>query len=269
MDTSEHSLDKKNIDSLFAEHKRSFKQWIKDNQIGIYATVIFHLLVFLALAINQIRIINKDEVVYFELTHEIIEEKDPEIADEEEREKLQDELDRMLRDMPPANVNIPNLTMNAGANGSASGSGHGNSPTFFSTRNTSSLKQEREKQEQEKEQTNPKQGADDVNVNENPAGETGEAYKGPSIVSYFLEGRTAISMPVPAYKCLNGGDVTVIIEVNRLGYVTSVDIEEKNSSKDDCLRTSAKLAAQTARFTASPTSAASQKGNIVYRFVPQ
>ena len=96
-----------------------------------------------------------------------------------------------------------------------------------------------------------------------------EAYQGPSVISYSLDGRKAMSLPVPAYKCMGGGDVSVSIIVNRKGYVVGVKIIESVSSPDQCLRDYALRAASASRFTASQDAAERQAGEIVYRFVAQ
>ncbi|MDR1593728.1 MAG: energy transducer TonB [Prevotellaceae bacterium] len=264
MDTSEHSIDKDKLDALFVEG-RSLKQWIKDNQIGIYTTIIFHLVIFLAMALNEIRTLTMPpksiELVFQDF------EKEPEITPVDEQKKIEEELNKMLREMPNSDVRLPNLTMNAAAQGSESGRGQG-SVSFFSNRNSSSIREEREKKEKVQEK-NKNTGVDDIRTDEStPDGEESQAYKGPSIVSYYLEGRTAIHLPVPAYKCLNGGDVTVLIEVNNLGYVIGAEIDKRNSHNDDCLHRAAIDAAERARFSTLQKSG-NQKGNIVYRFVPQ
>jgi TonB family protein len=265
MDTPEHSVDRKKLDALFVEDK-SVKRWIKDNQIGIYTAVIFHLLVFLALALNEIRI-RTSPPKSIELALQTIEQK-PEITPEDEKKKIEEELNKMLREMPNPNIRIPNLTMNAAAQGNESGRGQGYSVSFFSGRNSSSIREEREKREKSLEEKKDT-GIDDINPNETVSEQNdGQAYKGPSIVSYYLEGRTAIHLPVPSYKCFKGGDVTVLIEVNALGYVVGAEIDRKNSSNDECLHRAAIDAAERARFSTLQKSP-NQKGNIIYRFVSQ
>ncbi|MDR2287157.1 MAG: energy transducer TonB [Prevotellaceae bacterium] len=263
MDTPEHFIDKDKFDALFVEDK-SLKQWIKDNQTGIYTTVIFHLVIFLALALNEIRtrtIQSKSmELIFQNVEHE------PEITTEEEQKKIEEELDKMLREKPDPDIRLPNLTMNAAAQGSESGRGQG-PVSFFSNRNSSSIREEREKREKMQEEKK-NMGVDDVPTDEPAHNEESQAYKGPSVVSYYLEGRTAIYLPVPAYKCLKGGDVIVLIEVNSQGYVVSATIDKRNSSNDECLHRAAIDAAERARFTTLQKSG-NQKGNIVYRFVPQ
>jgi TonB family protein len=264
MDTPEHTVNKEKLDALFVED-RSVKQWIKDNRIGIYTTVIFHLLIFLSLALNEIRI-REIHAKSIELLLQSVEQ-EPEITPETEEKKIEEELNRILREMPNPDVRLPNLTMNAAAQGSASGRGQG-AATFFSSRNSASIRAEKEKREQaqnEKKDT----GLDDITEDETAqGGEESQAYKGPSVVSYYLEGRVAVHLPVPSYKCLNGGDVTVLIEVNGRGYVVNAEIDKRYSSSDECLHRAAIDAAERARFSTASNSA-NQKGNVVYRFVAQ
>ena len=96
-----------------------------------------------------------------------------------------------------------------------------------------------------------------------------ETYTGPSVISYTLDGRKAMNLPVPAYKCMGGGDVSVSIIVNRKGYVVGTKIIESVSSPDQCLRDYALRAAGRSRFTASQDAPERQAGEIVYRFIAQ
>lgn len=95
------------------------------------------------------------------------------------------------------------------------------------------------------------------------------SYKGPSVVSYELEGRKASKLPIPAYRCIGGGEVKVIITVDNSGTVTGADIDESASSPDKCLRDFAKRAARLSRFSADPKATPRQKGYIVYSFIAQ
>jgi TonB family protein len=241
------------------------KHWIKNNQTGIYTTVIFHLLIFLALAFNEIHMRTMPPKS-IELIFQSVEQ-EPDISPEEERKKIEEELNKMLREIPNPDVTLPNLTMNAAARGSESGRGQGSTASFFSSRNSASIREEREKREKMQEQKDT--GIDDI-ASDEPAQEQedGQAYKGPSIVSYYLEGRTAIHLPVPSYKCFRGGDVTVLIEVNSQGYVVSSEIDKRHSDIDECLQRAAIDAAERARFSTVQKSE-NQRGNIVYRFVSQ
>lgn len=94
-------------------------------------------------------------------------------------------------------------------------------------------------------------------------------YQGPSVLSYSLSGRKGSYLPIPAYKCVGEGEVTVIITVDPSGRVTNAKIQDEVSSSDTCLRNYALKAARSSRFSANPGAPSRQIGNIVYSFVAQ
>ncbi|MCR4859891.1 MAG: TonB family protein [Bacteroidales bacterium] len=94
-------------------------------------------------------------------------------------------------------------------------------------------------------------------------------YSGPSVVSYYLEGRKASKLPIPAYRCMGAGQVTVLITVNPSGTVIAAKVDESVSSKDGCLRSFAIRAARLSKFSAKADAAPKQQGNIVYEFIAQ
>ena len=95
------------------------------------------------------------------------------------------------------------------------------------------------------------------------------AYSGPSVVSYWLEGRKASKLPIPAYRCMGAGQVTVLISVDPGGTVRDARVDDAVSSKDKCLRDFAVRAARLSKFSAKADAPAKQQGNIVYEFVAQ
>ena len=96
-----------------------------------------------------------------------------------------------------------------------------------------------------------------------------EAYSGPSVLSWSLDGRKATHLPIPAYRCIGAGEVTVIITVNNQGSVVDAKIDDGASSKDGCLRNFATRAARLSKFNASTTAPARQMGTITYAFIAQ
>ena len=112
------------------------------------------------------------------------------------------------------------------------------------------------------------QGEDAVATNNNNLPDSNAPqYKGPSVISYSLDGRKAMSLPVPAYKCQGGGDVSIQITVNRKGYVTAAAVI--GNVADECIVKSAVAAAKKSRFRASSIAPEKQIGEIVYRFIAQ
>ena len=94
-------------------------------------------------------------------------------------------------------------------------------------------------------------------------------YSGPSVLSWNLEGRKASTLPIPAYRCMGGGEVTVIIGVDKSGKVIYAKVQEDTSSPDQCLRNFAIRAARMSRFSSSMSAPDRQMGDIVYQFIPQ
>lgn len=94
-------------------------------------------------------------------------------------------------------------------------------------------------------------------------------YSGPSVVSYYLEGRKASKLSIPAYRCMGAGEVTVLITVDNSGTVIAAKVDESVSSTDGCLRSFAIRAARLSRFSADAKAPARQTGNIVYKFIAQ
>ena len=102
-----------------------------------------------------------------------------------------------------------------------------------------------------------------------PARKEVREYSGPSVVSYYLEGRKASKLPIPAYRCYGGGMVTVLISVDNAGNVMAAKVQEDGSTDDKCLREFAVRAARMSKFSSDPKAPAHQAGNIVYQFIAQ
>ena len=96
-----------------------------------------------------------------------------------------------------------------------------------------------------------------------------QAYSGPSVLSWQLDGRKATHLPIPAYRCIGAGQVTVIITVNNQGTVVDAKIDDGASSNDGCLRSFATRAARLSKFNAYSTAPARQLGKITYAFIAQ
>lgn len=96
-----------------------------------------------------------------------------------------------------------------------------------------------------------------------------EKYSGPSVLSYTLDNRKSTVLRIPAYKCYNSGDVTVIITVNRSGKVIKAEVLEAVSSNDECLKRASVEAAKRSWFNASDSAPKEQRGEILYRFIAQ
>lgn len=230
-----------------------------DDKAGLYITVIFHLMVIIVLLVSQISSALKRENS-FVLDFSKQERVEKEQAERNLKEEVSERLDRMLA--AASGVPIRNVAVDRGA--------------LKDDRNTNAeeLYKEAEKLAQEL-KNGPKidEPDEDYVAVSKPSQQKEESkkssYKGPSVVSYELDGRKASKLSIPAYRCLGAGHVTVIITVDPSGKVLNAKVQDEVSSDDKCLRDFAIRAARLSRFSASGTAPARQTGNIVYLFVAQ
>ncbi len=236
----------------------------KDKKAGLYLTIAVHLMVLIVLLSARIGFELKEEISFvLDFTKQDQIEKDQEKA--RLKEEVSNELDRLLSGEERSRY-IRNVA------------------TDVSDLSKTPLKDDRfkdpgkvyeeaqrlqDKLDASKKELALEQGSDDV-VIENAEKEVKTAsYKGPSVISYSLGGRKAMSLPIPVYKCQGGGDVYVAIIVNRKGYVTAASVIAAASSSDKCLQEFAIRAAKSSRFTSSGSAPEKDAGEIVYRFIAQ
>lgn len=230
-----------------------------DDRAGLYITIIFHLMVVIVLLVCQISSALKRENT-FVLDFSKQEKVEKERAERNLKEEVSERLDRMLAEA--AGVPVRNVAVDRGA--------------LKDDRNTDAEELYREAEKLAQDLKNgPKldEPDEDYAAVSKPVQQKEEqkksSYKGPSVVSYELEGRKASKLSIPAYRCLGAGHVTVVITVDPSGKVLNAKIQDEVSSDDRCLRDFAVRAARLSRFSASGTAPARQVGNIVYLFVAQ
>jgi hypothetical protein len=264
------------------KQKTTFSGFFRKHSSGIYGTIIFHLIVAIILISSQIYsyTIDSKETIFlvfppdkeaFVPVHKssaVLPNTSSQPArtpiassvPENKRAQLSKELDRLIANGTPRNVAVD--------------ASQRSQPLRDDRRTNASQLYEEAREVQQRidaarREAALRQGSDDMATATAPPPPTAESYKGPSVLSYDLGGRKHLSLPLPVYQCYGGGDVIVQIEVNQRGYVTSVSIQVSASVDNDCLYEAAKRAALRSRFTVDANAPASQKGNIVYRFMPQ
>jgi len=240
-----------------------------EERAGIYVTVIIHLTVIIVLLIAQIGA-SRDKENSFVLDFTKQEEVERQIREAQQlkeqmervqavREALHNSIQQELGERPK------NVAVDRGGN-------------MKDDRGTDSKKlyEDARKLEQElKKGYTP----DKVNVDEgeiaadSKSQEKGDndrpQYSGASVLSWQLDGRKAVSLPKPAYKCYGSGTVTVLIVVDKAGKVLEASIQE--GASDPCLQSNALRCAKSSRFNASndPKIPDRQTGNIIYEFIAQ
>lgn len=243
---------------------KGFKQ-SKESKVGLYTTVIFHLVIVIILLISSIGVTMQKEssfVLDFSKQEQI--EKEKEIV--EFKEKVSKELDQMIAQS--RNQRVRNVAVDAGEKLKDDRSKNPSQVYNEARRLQNSLDAARQRS-----MALDKEDADHyASLNKSREEEQSsntKAYSGPSVISYTLDGRKAQYLPVPAYKGYGSGDVAVKIYVNMKGRVVDAEVIESLSTSDSSLWDFAIAAAKRSRFTASTTAPATQIGEIVYRFIAQ
>ena len=233
----------------------------RENNAGIYLTISVHLIVLIVFLIYQIQFELKQEVA-FVLDFTKQEEAERLQQKAQLRAEVSEELDALLSGSAAAPRNV-----------AVDASERGRQLRDDRFRNPGQVYDEHQqlqaKLDASRRAAQQMQGSDDIAPQQQREQPQAETYKGPSVISYTLEGRKMTNSNVPAYKCLKGGDVTVMIAVNPKGYVLTASVVPEFSSSDPCLKASAMDAARRARFSESANAPPQQQGEIVYRFVAQ
>ena len=235
----------------------------KEKKTGFYATIIFHLVVLIIFLLTAIHGVVSEETS-FVLDFSKLEELEKIAKQEEVKAKASKEIDDLLSGkISPYEYRNVAVDRNAKP---LKDDRFKNPNQVYDEARELQKKLDASRAAALREQ----QGEDAATArNENLPSDNAPQYKGPSVISYSLDGRKAMSLPVPAYKCQGGGDVSIQITVNRKGYVTAASVIGNVSSADECIVRSAIAAAKRSRFTASSTVSDKQIGEIVYRFIAQ
>jgi len=233
----------------------------KENKVGLYATLAFHLVVLIILLSVSIgKIVSRENTFVLDFTKQ--EELEKELLQQERKEQFDKELDNIISS--PSNVR--NVAVDAGSK-----------LKDDRFKNPSEVYEEarelQRKLDKSKSDALAEQAAEEaVDLNADKAEEKKEetrAYSGPSVISWSLEGRKARVLPVPAYKGYGAGDVYVKIKVNRSGRVVAAAVITESSTSDKSLHEFAIDAARRSRFSGSDSAPDPQTGEIVYRFIAQ
>ena len=242
----------------------------KTNTSGLLITVIFHLTVIIVLLVQQLHVAKqREESFVMDFTkQEEIERQEKELEEllkeMEKKEEILKKLEQKMASTPSKASEIKNLAVNSGGQ-------------LKDDRGTNADQLYKDAAKLEEKLKNGQKSAiheDAQNETVEHPGKSGndenkKEYSGPSVLSYTLDGRTATKLPIPAYKCYGGGQVTVIIQVGRNGNVLNAQINEAVSATDKCLREYALRAARQSWFSKSNTAPERQVGEIVYQFIAQ
>ena len=94
-------------------------------------------------------------------------------------------------------------------------------------------------------------------------------YKGESNITYYLENRYHVRLPIPVYLAQGGGKVVVDIVVDREGRVIKAEAQKNSTIRDKNIYSYAEVAASNTIFNADSSAPVEQYGTIHYTFVAQ
>ncbi|MGM9783881.1 MAG: energy transducer TonB [Candidatus Cryptobacteroides sp.] len=229
---------------------------------GILITVSIHLAVIIILLLTVVEpSIRKQSATYeFDFTKQDEIEK---LEKEVQRQKaLNDRLEKLLKENGVGSEPVRNVTVDRGS--------------LKDDRGTDAEKLYREAERIQKQYEEIMSRGDDSFIamkeprhSEKKEEEQKSVYSGPSVLSYEVPGRKGSYLPIPAYKCMGEGEVTVNVTVNPQGKVIAASVKDDVSSDDSCLRAYAVRAAQSSMFSSKAGAPAKEYGYITYRFIAQ
>ena len=238
------------------------RQQSKEKKAGVYTTIAFHLGVLIVLLLLSIGAVSRRENTFvLDFTSQ------ENLEREQQQMQIREEVSKALDEQIGASrQSIRNIRVDAGAQ--LKDDRYKDPSSIYKEADELQRKLDAAKAEAMREEEKAEDRVDLDNKDTEPSKDA-PAYRGPSVLSYTLEGRKARTLPVPAYKGFAGGDVYVAIEVNRSGRIISAKVIPGASSTDPQLQEYAVEAAMRSRFSAKNTAPEPQSGEIVYRFVAQ
>ena len=238
----------------------------KNRKVGLYTTLIFHLLLLIVLLSTGIGTLIKEETS-FVMDFTKIEEAEKRMLEEKKKIKLKDEAAKELEKILGA---APEKARNAVADRSSKESKFDMKEVYADNAKLQDRLRKSKKQaqlEKEAEEAaiaaenakNNKKSGKDVNV------------KGRVFVAYELDGRQRKYLPTPAYTCAGAGEVSVAVTVDYKGRVVKAEVIDGESTPDDCLRENAVRFAKISSFEADDSGKYPKKhvGTITYVFEAQ
>lgn len=98
-------------------------------------------------------------------------------------------------------------------------------------------------------------------------------YDGQVTAEFDLDGRKALGLDIPGYRCRGGGVVVVAIAVAPGGEVLTAEVRSVTTSgggsMSECLSEESLRSAQRCRFQSSASAPKRQEGTLTYRFIAQ
>jgi hypothetical protein len=236
--------------------------WLEEHAVGILMTTAVHLLIIMAVLILKVHAYTKRD---YQIVVDLTQINQEEVALQEQQETTHAFMQKMNEEYSVRNIPVNTAEKHAVENISKMVQDIKSEMNI--TDPPPAQPEDIARQEQELHENEAR--VYDEKYPENAAGER-TVYKGPTTVSYELNGRRHTWMPTPVYKCQGQGKIVIDIVVNPQGYVLVAEINKAGSdSQDPCLTAAAKRDAERSRFNHSSSSPSKQQGTISYMFMAQ
>ena len=252
------------LEELLEEPAERFVNFWRKHAVSILLILIFNVLIVIVLMSMSLR-----TYLPSEMRPVAIEFDDP--SAREALEKLYKEYEELVQanNTAPIRNIVVDATKAHELNAGLADDKHANANEIYDEMSRLRAELAEYKEAREQRENNATQGEVDLPPTTQPPTKKDNLYQGPSVLSYVLDGRSSVALPVPAYRCQTGGIVVVIIHVNKTGAVINAGINKQESQESECLHEAALKAAYRSRFNASPDAPELQVGMITYQFVRQ
>ncbi len=245
----------------FDDSRQDFILWIYDNRIGLIVTIVALITLSVAFVTAEISLRGQagEDIIYIDMG---------------ELELLEDERDRLLREVKERNKSIDwNSVRNTSSNENALNENlEDEKGTDVAKLNAEAEAVERERLANKEAYERGLQEANAIGMGQESSSKTGEMRdvkrKGMVTVSFSLTNpvRESRYLDKPAYRCEGGGEVVVAITVNQRGEVVDARVVRGG---DSCMRETAITSAWNSTFNANYSAPTKQQGTITYIFIPQ
>lgn len=252
----------------YVKRRMDFGVWIYRNRYGVIATVFCYIIAMFAFGNIRFDITTMEQISGFFV--ELPEEEKPEPKPEEPKPKEPEITNQQIMD------DIKNIAVNEDAKLDGG---------LKDDRGTQASDIYKEAQELQDRMAASKAAYDQANADDaayldemrkslqrqgnNDTKREDSRISGNVTISWSLDGRSAVYIHNPAYRCEGAGSVTVAITVDRNGRVVDAEVSKISRSNDNCLIDMAIEAAELTKFNVSSNAPEKQKGTITYIFMAQ
>ena len=249
----------------FDNRKQDVGTWAYNHRVGLCITIIIYLVIGIGFFASKIVVGRKmsQQGLFIDLQDiEMLERERDRLAEEVRRANQKIDWSKISNTSSNENALNENLTDDRGTNTSAL-----NEDTEAVEARMRANREAYEKGLKDAKRAGERDKSDDKSEDKGNKNNDKKA-KGSVTVSFSFKDPVRYSRHLvkPAYRCEGGGEVVVIVGLDRTGKVIYAFVE---SGGDECMRQTAVAAAKGSRFDHNNSAPAKQEGTITYIFIPQ